>query len=64
MDLNYTQNIKVTGRINFQIAADVFNVFNKQTGYNMDPARNSSVFGQPRNYFEPRRLQIAARLQF
>ena len=64
MDLNYTQNIKVTGRINLQIAADLFNVFNKQTGYNITPDFNSSVFGQPRNYFDPRRLQVAARVQF
>ncbi len=64
LDLNYTQDVKVTGRINFQIGADLFNVFNKQTGYNMEPARNSSTFGQPRTYFQPRRLQVAARLQF
>lgn len=64
MDMNYTQNIKLTQRINFQIGADLFNVFNKQTGYNITPFRSSSVFGQPRDYFQPRRLQVAARLQF
>ncbi len=64
MDLNYTQNFKLKGRLNLQIAADVFNVFNKQTGYNIDPYFNSSTFGQPRSYFDPRRLQVAARLQF
>jgi hypothetical protein len=65
MDLNYTQNIKATKRINFQIAADLFNMFNTQTGYNIDPVfPNNSQFGKPRSYFEPRRFQVAARLQF
>ena len=64
MDLNYTQNIKLGGRVNFQIAGDVFNLFDKQTGYNINPNFHSSTFGQPRSYFEPRRLQVAARLQF
>jgi hypothetical protein len=64
VDLNYTQNFKLTGRLNFQIAADVFNVFDNQTGYNTSPDFNSSIFGQPRSYFDPRRLQVAARLQF
>jgi hypothetical protein len=64
VDLNYTQNVKLRGRLNLQIAADLFNVFNDQTGYNITPDFNSSTFGQPRNYFDPRRLQVAARLQF
>jgi hypothetical protein len=64
MDLNYTQNFKLTKRINLQIAGDFYNVFDKQTGYNMDPNFNSSVFGQPRSYYQPRRLEVAARIQF
>jgi hypothetical protein len=64
VDLNYTQNFRLTGRLNFQVAADVFNVFNNQTGYNISPDFNSSIFGRPRSYFDPRRLQVAARLQF
>ncbi|MGB2715862.1 MAG: carboxypeptidase regulatory-like domain-containing protein [Vicinamibacterales bacterium] len=63
VDLNYTQNIRVD-RINFQIAADVFNLFDKQTGYNPQPSVHSSAFGEPRNYFDPRRFQIAARIRF
>ena len=41
-----------------------FNVFNKQTGYNIEPRFHNSLFGQPRLYFDPRRLQVAARFQF
>ena len=64
LDLNYTQNFRFGKRYNFQIVADAFNVFNRQTGYNIQPERNNSEFGRPRSYFDPRRLQVAARFQF
>ena len=64
LDLNYTQNVRLGGRSNVQIAVDLFNVFNKQTGYDIQPVAQSSVFGQPRAYFDPRRIQIAARIHF
>ena len=63
VDLNYTQNFAIATRYNFQIALDVFNIFDKQTGYNIDPNAHSATFGQPRNYYAPRRLQVAARFQ-
>ncbi len=64
LDINYTQNFRLGSRINLQLAADVYNVFNQQTGYNFDPAVHSSTYNTPRNYFDPLRLQLAARLQF
>jgi hypothetical protein len=64
MDLNYTQNIRLKGRLNLQLAGDLFNVFNKQTGYNIQPAFHNSEYGKPRTYYDPRRFQLAARLQF
>jgi hypothetical protein len=64
MDLNYTQNIRLGGRLNLQIVGDLFNVFDQQTGFNIQPSVHDSTFGQPRNFFDPRRLQVAARLQF
>lgn len=36
MDLNYTQSIPLTRGINLQLVANVFNVFNRQTGYNFE----------------------------
>jgi hypothetical protein len=36
VDLNYTQNIPLPRGLNFQIAADVFNIFNRQTGFNYE----------------------------
>jgi hypothetical protein len=64
LDLNYTQNFRMKQRYNIQLTADVFNVFNKQTGYSFEPRVHNSAFGMARLYFDPRRLQVAARLQF
>ena len=36
LDLNYTQNFPLPRGLNLQIAADVFNVFDRQTGYNLE----------------------------
>ncbi len=64
LDLNYTQNIRIAPRLNLQFAGDLFNVFNKQTGYDFEPSVHNSAFGTPRSYYAPRRFQLAARLQF
>lgn len=65
VDLNYTQNIKLKDRTQLQIVADVYNLFDKQTGYNVNPNKSAgAAFGQPRSFFDPRRLQLAARLSF
>jgi hypothetical protein len=64
LDLNYTQNVPFARKYNVQVAADLFNVFNKQTGYNYDPSVHSSTFGLPRSYFLPRYFQVAVRIQF
>ncbi len=64
VDLNYIQNFRLKGRLNLQLAADLFNVFNEQTGYNIQPAFHNSEYGKPRTYYDPRRFQLAARLQF
>ncbi|HKW00352.1 MAG TPA: carboxypeptidase regulatory-like domain-containing protein [Vicinamibacterales bacterium] len=64
LDLNYTQNIPLQHRFNAQIAFDLFNLGNSQTGYNIQQSANNSLFSQPQNYWDPRRLQIAFRLQY
>ena len=67
LDLNYTQNIplqQLAPRLNVQFVVDVFNVYDNQTGYNFNPYQRTPQFNTPRSYFDPRRLQIAARLQF
>ena len=52
------------GRFTLQLIADVYNVFDKQTGYSIQPVVTSPTFGQPRLFFDPRRLQLSARFQF
>ena len=64
LDLNYTQNIRLGNRLTLQLVGDLFNVFDKQTGHNIEAQVHNSLFGTPRNFFDPRRLQVAARLQF
>jgi hypothetical protein len=64
LDLNYTQNFRLRGNTNFQLAADLFNVLDKQTGYNPQPSQNVSTFGVARTFFPPRRLQVVAKFQF
>ncbi len=64
LDLNYTQNFRLAKQYRAQIALDLFNVTNKQTGYNFQPSVHSAAFGTPRNYFDPRRFQMAFRLLF
>jgi carboxypeptidase family protein len=64
LDLNYTQNIPLPGTLKLQLVADLYNVFDKQTGYSIQPSVHSSVFGQPRLFFDPRVFQLAARIQF
>ncbi len=64
LDFNYTQDIALKGPVKLQLIANVFNLYNKQTGYNINPEFNSSAFGLPRNYFDPRRLELTARLRF
>ena len=49
LDLNYTQNFQLTERSNLQLALDLFNVFDKQTGYNIEPQVHNSAFGTPRH---------------
>ena len=64
IDLNYTQSFTLRGRTRLQVVADLYNVFNNQTGYNPQPSLNSSTFGVARSLFPPRRLTLAAKFQF
>ena len=62
--MNYTQNFAVFSGYNLQLAADVFNLFDKQTGYNPQPGVHASNFGESRSFYAPRRIQLAVRMQF
>jgi len=64
IDLNYTQNFAVFGNSNLQLRADIFNVFDRQTGYAFRPRVNSAGFGEPARFINPRRVQLAIKYQF
>jgi hypothetical protein len=64
VDLNYTQSIPLGGRLQAQVVADLYNVFDNQTPYNINPLFHASTFQQPQSFFAPRRFQLAVRLQF
>ena len=66
LDLNYTQNFYfgANNRYAVQLRADVFNVFDKQTGYNVEPIISAAGYGKPRSYYNPRRLQLTAKFLF
>jgi hypothetical protein len=62
IDLNYTHWWDVGENFTVQARADLFNVLDEQTGYNIQNKVNSSGFGDPRSFFDPRRLQLAVKL--
>lgn len=66
LDLNYTQNFYFGSgdRYTVQLRADLFNAFDNQTGYNIQSKVNSAGFGDPRRFYNPRRLQLLARFLF
>lgn len=64
LDLNYTHDVPLGGRYTLQLRADLFNVFDRQTGYDVQNQANSAGFGAPRRFFNPRRLQVMVRLRF
>ena len=64
VDLNYIQNIPLTGRYRFQAIVDLYNVFNSQTGYNYVSNLQSTLFNTPQSFLSPRRVQISAKFQF
>ena len=64
LDLNYTQSFDLGDRYDVQVRLDVFNVFDKQTGYDYNPDQREASFGEPEKFFDPRRLQLAVKFGF
>ena len=64
LDFNYTQRIGFLKHYSGQIEADVFNVNNSQTGFNIDQNFHDAGFGVPQSYYAPRRLEVTLRLAF
>ena len=64
LDLNYTHDFPLGGRFNVQARVDIYNVFDKQTGYNVQSLANSANFGREQSFYDPRRFQVAIKLEF
>jgi len=64
LDLNYTQSFKFGSLPTLKLRADVFNVLDRQTGYNIQQVEFAANYGQPRSYFLPRRVQLSLRMDF
>jgi hypothetical protein len=64
LDLNYTQDFELTEIFTMKFRADLFNVFDKQTGYNYNPFDYSTTFGEARSFYSPRRLQLSVNVVF
>ena len=64
LDLNYTHNFAFGDQHNLQLRADIFNVFDNQTGYNYHRDANDATFGTPDSFYRPRRIQLAVKYQF
>ncbi len=64
LDLNYKHNFAVFDDQNIQLRVDLFNVFDNQTGYNYQTRVGFSDYGEPRDWFRPRRFQLAVKYQF
>jgi hypothetical protein len=63
LDVNYTHSFLVGG---FEIEGrvDLFNVFDRQTGYDIQPANALADFGLARRRYQPRRLQLGIKFRF
>ena len=64
IDVNYTQNFAIGDDFNLQLTADVFNLFDNQTGYHIQADERSAGYGEPRAYFKPVRFQLGVRFEF
>ncbi len=64
LDLNYTHNFVFVDKYTVQLRVDAFNLFDNQTGYNIQNKVNSANFGNPRSFYNPRRVQLAAKFLF
>jgi hypothetical protein len=64
IDLKYIQNLPVAKRYNAQVDVDLFNAFDSQTGYNIEPRLHAAGYGTPQSFFDPRRVQVAFRFIF
>lgn len=64
LDLGYTQRFLLPADLGGRLRVDLFNLFDRQTGYDMNPFRRDAAFGEPRDRFDPRRVQLSLAVEF
>jgi len=64
LDLNYTQTFPIGDTFRIEARIDVFNIFDNQTGYNIQDNAHSANPGLPVSFYDPRRFQFALKLEF
>lgn len=64
LDLNYTQTIPVGDTFRVEARIDCFNVFDKQTGYNIQDNVHTANPGTPQSFYDPRRFQFMLKVDF
>ena len=64
LDLTLAKSTQIYENLRFELRLDAFNVFNHAEFQNPDLGITSSTFGQVTDTFDPRIVQIAARLVF
>ena len=62
LDLSYTQRFGLAHGVAAKLRVDLFNLFDRQTGYNMNPYARDPTFGRPRDHFDARRVQVSIRV--
>ena len=58
LDLSYSQPFRLPAGMEAKLRLDLFNLFDRQTGYNANPYSRDATFGEARNHFDSRRVQV------
>lgn len=64
LDLNYTQGFPLGDRLRLEARVDVFNLFDNQTGYNIQDSVHTANPGTPQTFYDPRKFQFTLKLEF
>ena len=64
LDLNFTHAFPIGDTFRIEARVDVFNIFDNQTGYNVQDNVHTANPGTYQTFYDPRRFQFALKLEF
>lgn len=64
LDLNFTHSFPIGDTFRIEARVDVFNLFNNQTGYNVQDNVHTANPGTYQSFYDPRRFQFQLKLEF